>query len=723
MKTGRVIAAAFALLFAATSGQAQSDADLAALRATFALGETEFNGPQQGQSLVRFDEIVTRLEAERRQNALTDAGEQLLVSAYEYRARLFFNLGNTDKATESFRALITLDPEHTLDQALISPKVVEFFRRIKTQMVGFVTVQSVPQGAAVLLNGRGLSVTDFFPIEVVAGDYTLDITKNGYRTESRPVTVAAGETLSLQFDLVRTSATGYVITEPAEVEVLIDGVRKGVTSGLLDPAMAAVAAARGLDPARASSRLEIQDLPAGSHTLEFRKPCYEPLTVSLDVPEPQDYDIPPVRLEPSIGTVSLTSEPPGGQIFIDGESQGVAPKTLRSVCAGVRRVEVRHAAGRFVQDVDLKPRAVVEIAAQIRPTLAWLGVVTDGPSGERVRAAMDARLVRLATGAIRGMNFLRADPAVLEKTLAAERVRLADLLPPAVPDAALVRRVFEKLAAALDVQGFLVARIPEEAITRSAALHVLAAGSVVPDSAPVTIEEDASYARFFATFEKKAPLRAPSAGLVALDTKLHEGPVVARVTAGSPAEKAGLARGDVIVAAGARKIAVAADLEAAIAATGAGKPLSLTIKAAAGPRTVDVPLENAPREIPDPGALGLANKISMDLRQLIEGYPGSENAAFARLNLGLIALGQRDYAGAHDAFVKAKNELPGTPGLSRGTAAFYAGVALEHLGYSKEALEEFTQASLDEGATLFSAEGPKVKDIARRRIAALSGGR
>jgi hypothetical protein len=311
--------------------------------------------------------------------------------------------------------------------------VVEFFKRIKTQMVGFVTVQSMPQGATVLLNGKGLSVTDFFPIEVVAGDYTLDITKNGYRPESRPVTVVAGETLSLQFDLVRTSATGYVITEPADVEVLIDGVRKGLTSGVLDPAMAAIAAARGLDPARASSRLEIQDLPSGSHTLEFRKPCYEPLSVSLEVPEPQDYDIPPVRLEPSIGTISLTSEPPGGQIFIDGESQGVAPKTLRSVCAGIRRVEVRHAAGRFVQDVDLKPRAVVEIAAQIRPTLAWLGIVTDGVAGEKARGAMDTRLVRLATGAIRGMNFLRADPAALEKTLAAERVRLADLLPPRSP--------------------------------------------------------------------------------------------------------------------------------------------------------------------------------------------------------------------------------------------------------------------------------------------------
>jgi TolA-binding protein len=113
----------------------------------------------------------------------------------------------------------------------------------------------------------------------------------------------------------------------------------------------------------------------------------------------------------------------------------------------------------------------------------------------------------------------------------------------------------------------------------------------------------------------------------------------------------------------------------------------------------------------------------MDLRQTIEGYPGSENAAFARLNLGLIALGLHDYSGAHDSFIKAKNELPSTPGLSRGTAAFYAGVALEHLGYAKEAMDEYTQASQDSGATLLSQDGPRVQDIAKRRIAALSGAR
>jgi hypothetical protein len=711
------------ILLAPIPAFAQSEAELVTMRGILEQAISEFEGPQQGQSLVRFEEIIAKLEAFRRQGSLSEGGTALLVTAHEFRARVQFNLGNTERAGDSFRALITLRPGHNLDQATISPKVVEFFKKVKAQMVGFVTVQSVPQGATVSLNGRPLSVTDFFPIEVVAGDFTMDITKNGYRQETRPVTVVAGETLSLQFDLIRTSATGFVITEPADVEVLIDGVRKGSTSGVLDPGIAAIAAARGLDPAKASSRLEIPDLPAGSHTIEFRKACYETLKLSLEVPEPQDYDIPPIKLEPSIGTIAITSDPPGGQIFIDGESQGVAPKSLRSVCAGMRRVEVRHAAGRFVQDVDLKARAVVEIAAQIRPTLAYLGIVTDGPSAERSHASMETRLFRVGSTTIRGMNFLKADPAVLEKTLNAERLRLADLLPPSKPDPALVRRFFERLAASLEVQGFLLGRIPEEQLSRSAALHIFAAGSVVPDSATVVMEDDSSYGRFFATFEKKASLRAPWSGLVTVDTLLHEGPVVVRVITGSPADKAGFVKGHVVTTVGGRKVTRTDEIVAAIAASTAGKSLSVTVNAAAGPKTVDLPLVDAPREISLQSVGAPANKISMDLRQTIEGYPGSENAAYARLNLGLIALTLHDYSGAHDSFIKAKNELPASPGLSRGTAAFYAGVALEHLGYSKEALDEYTQASQDEGATLRSPDGPRVQDIARRRIAALSGSR
>lgn len=701
---------------------AQSDASFAALRAAYDLAVAEADGPPSGRTLSRFDEIVTALESERRQGTLSDAGRRLLVNAHENRGRLQLALGRVEAASDSFRALITLDPEHNPDPALVPARAVELYRKVKSQMVGAIAVQSVPQQAAVLLNGQGLSVTDFLPIDVLAGDYTLEVSRKGYRTENRPITITAGETLNLQIDLVRVSATGYVITEPSEVEVVMDGVSRGATTGALDPAFTAVAAARGLDPAKSSARLEIPDLPSGSHTLEFRKACYESVTMTIDVPEPQDYDIPPVRLEPSVGTLNVTSEPPGGQILVDGEALGVAPKTLRGVCAGVRRVEVRETAGRFVQDVTLAPRAVIDIAARVRPTLAFLGVL-GGP--ERTRSLLDSRIARLASE-LKGLNFLRADNAALKQALAAERLQLEDLVPPARPDASRVRRFFERLGSSMEAHGFLVARLSDDPGT-PAALHLLAAGSAIPDSTPIGVDAMAAFEDYFRKLDRTVSPQAPHSGLLAVDTLTHEGPVVTRVVPDSPAARAGLAPGDVVLAIDGVKVTRASEIEAAVARAGAAKALRLSVasvsSATTEPRTVELTPRNGPREVTAKTEPVFWNRVSMDLRQAIEGAPGSPNAALARLNLGLIALAQGDASGAHDAFVKAKSELADGPGLGRGTAAFYTGVSLERLGDIRGAIDELTAASLDAAATLLGPDGPRVKDLARHRAAALAGSR
>ena len=63
----------------------------------------------------------------------------------------------------------------------------------------------------------------------------------------------------------------------------------------------------------------------------------------------------------------------------------------------------------------------------------------------------------------------------------------------------------------------------------------------------------------------------------------------------------------------------------------------------------------------------------MDLRAVVEGYPGTEAAAYAWLNLAICAMHFSDHAGAHDYLQKAKAELPQRPGLSRGRGALLPG--------------------------------------------------
>jgi tetratricopeptide (TPR) repeat protein len=109
------------------------------------------------------------------------------------------------------------------------------------------------------------------------------------------------------------------------------------------------------------------------------------------------------------------------------------------------------------------------------------------------------------------------------------------------------------------------------------------------------------------------------------------------------------------------------------------------------------------------------NKTMMDLRSVAGGWPGTEAAAYASLNLALCAMHFSDFAGAHDFLQKAKAELPDRPGLSRGTALYYLGLALEKLGYRPQAAEAYRAAGEAKDATLIDNDGPAVGPLAARR--------
>jgi hypothetical protein len=165
---------------AAPQGVALSEVQDLVTRAT-----SEFNGPQQGRAIVLFDQVIEKLEDLQRQGTLPPAGRQILVQVYEMQGRAYFNIGLQEKAAQDFRKLVQLSPQHTLSRDLVSPKIVDFYSNVKKAIVGYLAVSSRPPGARVTLNGEFLSLTDFFPLEVLAGDYTIEISREGYQTETR----------------------------------------------------------------------------------------------------------------------------------------------------------------------------------------------------------------------------------------------------------------------------------------------------------------------------------------------------------------------------------------------------------------------------------------------------------------------------------------------------------------------------------------------------------
>jgi tetratricopeptide (TPR) repeat protein len=680
----------------------------------------EFQGPQQSRSIVGFDAVISRLTDLAARYDLPRRGRDILVDAYEYRGRAYYGIGLQEKASENFRLIVLLKPEHTLSKDEVSPKIVDLFDSVKNTLVGYLAVSSQPAGATVTLvgtTGQRMELpllTDFFPVEVLAGDYTVEVAKEGYRTETYPLTVAARETETLDVPLTRVLASIFVVTQPPDVEVWIDGMFNVTTSGRLGPDHFTRARSFGLDPSRASARVEIPNLSLGTHTVEFRRECFATVQSTFDTQDPKDYDLEPVRLDESVASLSLTSDPPGARIYINGDARGVTPQQIDRICSGKVRVEVKHAAGKYITDLVLEKDDSISLDCPIRPTLAFLGVESQSAAGEARREEAEKRIVENLQK-LESVNLISAPREAVNRVLEQEQTTRTALMPESASEPDLVRRVSDRLAAALEVQGFVLAVLPDERLLRTARLYLLARGNTEAEMMPVAFQESASYIPVLQSLDRQFTSRRTWSGLITVDTKLFEGVPVLRVVGGSPAAVAGVQPGDLIEAVDGQPVKQTTDIRAAVEAKKPKDTLSLHLNGAGGTRTADLVLEETVREIPlfDPQLL--YNRAMVDLRGVVDGYPGTEQAAYAWLNLALCAMHFGDFAGAHESLTKAKAQLPERPGLSRGTALYYIGVALERLNYGPQAREAYREAAAATEATLIDNDGPAVAPLAERR--------
>jgi tetratricopeptide (TPR) repeat protein len=278
-----------------------------------------------------------------------------------------------------------------------------------------------------------------------------------------------------------------------------------------------------------------------------------------------------------------------------------------------------------------------------------------------------------------------------------------------------VRRLGEKLKSALEVQGFLLAVLPEERLQRNARLFLLAAGSTTAERLDVVFAESASYLQAIEQLDRRFTSQRTWSGLITVDTLMGQGVPLLRVVGGSPAAMAGLQPGDRVEAVDGQPIQQTAEILAAVAAKRPGDRLEVRVRRAGTVTTEELELGESVREIPlfDPDLN--YNRAMMELRGVVDGYPGTEQAAYAWLNLALCAMHFGDFAGAHDSLQEAKTELPERPGLSRGTALYYLGVVLERLGYGPQAVEAYRAAAAAPEATLIDNDGPAVAPLASRR--------
>ncbi len=183
-------------------------------------------------------------------------------------------------------------------------------------VAGQLSIDSVPQGAQIQLDGQAAGVTPFKVVDLMPGQHMVTVSKPGFVTDTRTISVGSGGKSVVSVQLVGLSATVSAHSEPAGAAVWMDGK----DTGKVTPAQISV------------------DRP-GNHTFVFKKQGYLEESASANLQIGQTFQLAPTLRAlgntdeikfggkfkkvfggsdtAGMGAVSIKTQPKGAQIAVN----------------------------------------------------------------------------------------------------------------------------------------------------------------------------------------------------------------------------------------------------------------------------------------------------------------------------------------------------------------------------------------------------------------------
>jgi hypothetical protein len=650
----------------------------------------------------------------------TPEQRQVLIQAYELRARTRFNLRELESARVDLRAILLLDPGHVLS-TLVAPGVVTLFAEVKKTTVGEVAIEVTPPDSLTMLDQQRIA-SEVASMSLVGGTHTISASRTGFAPSTQTFTVVPGMPLQrVVLALERVSSNLALVTSPANIEVIIDGVSRGVTE--LDPE------GKGENGALVSKRFVIADLQNGRHTIEFRRDCFVTEQRPFDVPKPSDYRLDTVSLKPAVATVTVAADAAGATVFVDDTPKGAAPMVLDDICEGSHVLEVRTPFGRHVRRMDLKPGQKETFQARVRPAFA---IISDSGAAGNVRGGPDLRLVAEQAFQDSSSVTLFAPPEKrAAELMAADQLPIDwlafDELHRPIGKAETIgeparAEIGGRMIKTLGAQGLAAVARDPGGTPADMLLILMAPGSVEPDVIRWRRDDPQSIREAVRRLDQAPQLYKSSIGVLAIDVHEVEGAVVATVNNGSSGAVAGIRPGDTIVSAGGAPVRGVVELSTAVDAKQTGQPLALELKDAAGAaKKVEVVVQAIPNVVSLADRALLSNKLSVEYTYRAAALTDALDEVAVRLNLAALSLRLRNRVDATrdlEQVLKVLSEGRITQPLldaATGTAHYLLGLAAEASGDNAGATRAWRQAA-QSTANLLTDGGEPIKDLAEQRL-------
>ncbi len=188
------------------------------------------------------------------------------------------------------------------------------------------TISSTPQGAMVFIDNVAKGITPVTLTDTETGTHQLLLRKTGFDDYTRtiliepatPVTVGATLSKSLPETTPPSASTGSiaVTSSPLGAMVFVDGIPRGTTPVILP------------------------EIPTGNHRVTLSFKGYDDWNHTISVGSGQMAAI-NAELDATkeiTGSLAVITDPPGAEIYIDGNFKGVSPVTIQGLSAGMHTI-------------------------------------------------------------------------------------------------------------------------------------------------------------------------------------------------------------------------------------------------------------------------------------------------------------------------------------------------------------------------------------------------
>jgi len=206
------------------------------------------------------------------------------------------------------------------NQKAVQPAVVKTQNK-NTAVNNFasLSLNSVPDGANVTINGELKGATPLQLNDLVSGNYDISITANGYKTYSDNIKLKKGDSKKIEIPLIPLTGNLAIITEPPGAQIRIDN-----------------------KPLNSLSPTSVDKITAGKHTIVISKNGYASYTAEINVTPGQTKSL-NLTLNPAFGILNILVKP-WGSIYIDNSLKKESASFVNQfeLSAGKHMLKITH---------------------------------------------------------------------------------------------------------------------------------------------------------------------------------------------------------------------------------------------------------------------------------------------------------------------------------------------------------------------------------------------